>query len=412
MTPPTAVSIFLAVAIQQNSMNQEQGNAAVVLSGCALLLVGIFKPVTEFVTKLIPDCIQASPAVGIGLITALAGAIELDLVVPGKYTIVQMGPLTPAIVISIIGTIIIALSMHFHFRGAFVSGLLFGTIAWWWYEDKWPAEFSSTPNLTLDLHLQIDYKVIILFFNLLFLYVLTLNGIARSMSDLAGLTNVDCSIPRGNWLFIMCGIATILSGYLSGPPILISPETAGGIKAGGKTGLSSLVCGILFSLSVFFCPTFSEVPPAGTSPLLVLVGMMLFMNTSRIKWNHIPEAVPAFFVLLLIPFTYSILCGVGFGYIFYICIGVFSGDLLQKARQLLSRLRNFSYESISSHRESRMDLEDHEYIDEMRCNEELYSTEVLGHNEANQSSFTRVRAGSIVDRLSMDLSSGIKSMQA
>jgi hypothetical protein len=152
---------------------------------------------------------------------------------------------------------------------------------------------------------------ILLILNLVFLYVLTLNGLARyiqpsevshlakffvisrSMSDLAGLTKPSGVIPRGNWLFICCGLTTVLSGYFSGtyyvvvlaslqisvcaactlgPPILVSPESAAGIKAGAKTGLSTVVCGILFGISVFFWPLFKAVPAAGTAPLLIIVG--------------------------------------------------------------------------------------------------------------------------------------------
>jgi AGZA family xanthine/uracil permease-like MFS transporter len=83
------------------------------------------------------------------------------------------------------------------------------------------------------------------------------------MSDLAKLTKPNGDIPRGRWLFVVCGVTTILSGYLSGPPILISPESAAGIKAGAKTGISTVVCGLLFLISVFFAPIFAEIPAAG-----------------------------------------------------------------------------------------------------------------------------------------------------
>lgn len=348
VAPPTAVSIYLAVALQQKGMTHVQGDAAVILSGCVLLFIGVLRPLLALLTHLIPDCIQASTAVGIGLITALAGAIELGLVEQGQYTIVQMGPITPAIVIATISTIIIALATRYNYKGAFISGLIFGTFTWWWAEGAWPAALGSMPAFELDRNVDVDNNVTTLLFNLIFLYILTLNGIARSMSDLAGLTSADGSIPRGSWLFIMCGLATILSGYFSGPPILISPESAGGIKAGARTGLSALVCGLLFALSMFFCPIFSAVPPAGTSPLLIMVGMTLFMNTARINWNSAPEAVPAFFVLLLIPFTYSILAGVGFGYVLYIAIGLFSGNLLDKARAVGAALllKGVGYQNI------------------------------------------------------------------
>lgn len=425
IAPPTAVSIYLAVSLQQYDMSPQEGDAAVVLSGIVLVIIGVVKPVSALVTRLIPDCIQASTAVGIGLITALAGAIELGLVVSGKYTLVQMGEISPAIIIAACGIIIIALTSHYHYKGSFMMGLVFGTLVWWWFEDRWPTEYSSIPQFSFDSDLDMTKRVARLLVNLIFLYTLTLNGIAKSMSDLACLTNLDNSVPRGNWLFIICGLATIVSGYLSGPPILISPESAGGIKAGGKTGMSTLVCGCLFLFSLFFCPLFSVVPPAGTSPLLILIGMTLFMNTSRIRWNHTPESIPAFIVLLLIPFTYSIICGIGFGYVFYIAIGLFTGELWQHMCRFWNEFRGVPYQPVDS---SSLLVDKYpttttggppisnfppplDGYDEMRCNDEIFSESALPHRFSRFSN-TRARTGSIVDRLSMDLTSGIHSMQA
>lgn len=338
IAPPTSISIFLAAVLQQSSMSPTQGNAAVVLSGLMLVGIGFCRPLLLLFSYLIPNCIQASTAVGIGLITALAGAIEIDLVVAGKYTLVEMGPITPEIIIATLATAIIALASHYHYKGAFVSGLVFGTFLWWASEDAWPGAVGNSPEFTVTKNFVIDGDVISLLFNLIFVYIITVNGIARSMSDLAGVTNEGGGIPRGNWLFIITGATTVLSGCLSGPPVLISPESAGGIKAGARTGLSTAVCGILFGLSMFFCPIFKAVPPAGTSPLLLMVGLTLFMNIDRIKWSHVPESVPAFFVLLLIPFTYSILSGVCFGYVMYILIGFFTSDMVNRSKKVSQNL--------------------------------------------------------------------------
>lgn len=332
IAPPASVAIFVSAALQENGMKQAQGDAAVILSGFALLFIGIFNPLLRFVTKLIPDCIQASTAIGIGLITALAGAIELRLVVPGKYAILQMGPITPAIGIAFVATTIIAIALFHKTKGAYTIGLLFGTVVWWIVSGDWPLSVLSIPNFSVNVDLVLDVKVVVLFLNLVFLYIITLSGIARTMADLAHLTNADGSIPRGNWLFIVCGVSTIVSGYFSGPPILISPESGPGIKSGARTGYSMLICGLLYCVAVFFCPVFERIPPAGTSPLLILVGLTLFVNSGRVRWSAPDEAIPAFFVLLLIPFTYSILTGVGVGYVFYIVIGLFTGQLQKKIK--------------------------------------------------------------------------------
>eukprot|EP01031_Cornospumella_fuschlensis_P021033 gene21033-25774_t len=180
-------------------MSRAQGDAAVILSGCVMLCIGVLRPLLALISFLIPHCIQASTAAGIGLITALAGAIELGLVVQGQYTIVEMGPLTPAIVIATIATAITALCTHFQFKGALLAGLCFGTLVWWAVENKWPAHIYAAPHVHAQDIVYVDGHVLTLLFNLLFLYVLTLNGIAKSMADLAALTSKDGSIPRGNW---------------------------------------------------------------------------------------------------------------------------------------------------------------------------------------------------------------------
>lgn len=160
------------------------------------------------------------------------------------------------VVIGVAALIIVAAMLHYHVKGAFCSGLIFGTLVWWFVSGEYPSGLVADPSAAeKDAgHFEESGDIALLVFNLIFLYFLTLNGLARSMSDLAGLTKKNGSIPRAGFLFIVCGLTTVLSGYFSGPPILISPESAAGIKAGAKTGLSTLVCGILFGISVFFYP--------------------------------------------------------------------------------------------------------------------------------------------------------------
>lgn len=232
---------------------------------------------------------------------------------------------------------IIGISLHYQIKGAFCLGLLFGTFVWWAHIDQDLSDIASTPKMHssgcsifstsctwTSVH---DNKLMgILVFDLVFLYIMTLNGLTRSLSDLAHLTKPDGAIPGGRWLFLVCGSVTVLSGLLSGPPLLISPESAGGIKAGAKTGLSTCVCGILFGISAFFSPLFSDVPKAGTAPLLLMIGVLLFQNVKRIDWSESRLAIPAFCCLFFIPFTYSIANGLYIAYAIYILIGMFTGD--------------------------------------------------------------------------------------
>jgi hypothetical protein len=285
---------------------------------------------------------------GIGLLTALAGATEIDLVVTGHYTIVKLGKITAEVMVTIAGSdiflrfssfsgsIIIGIALHYHVKGAFCLALCFGTIVWWSYDDSWPKSVASVPKITLfEGFSGEDYQdVILLTLDLLFLYILTLSGLVSSLSTLAGLVRPDNTTPRNRWLFIVCGVCTCMSGLLSGPPILISPESASGIKGGAKTGLSTIVCGLLFAVSVFFSPIFRHVPSAATAPLLIGVGVILFQNVHKLNWKLITDSMPAYFVLFFIPFTYSILQGVAIGYVVYLALAVFTGQIFYSTLDL------------------------------------------------------------------------------
>lgn len=314
LAPPTVVSIFLSVFLQQGGLDPNHGNIAVILSGGLLILFG-WKPLGRLAARLIPVSIQVGTAIGIGLLTALAGATEIDFVTTGKYSIVQMGYITPKIMIAICGVIIIAVAMFYHVKGSFALAVVFCSIVWWIYDDDFPDTFAGAPSLSIaNLARGNSQSTGLLVSDLIFLYVLYLNGLMTSLSNLAVLTREDSTVPRGRWIFIMCGIFTMISGVFCSAPILISPESSASIKAGAKTGLSAVVCGVLFLLSLFFAPLFEETPAAGTSPVLIMIGIILFQNCSRIDWRNITAAAPAFVVLFFIPFTYSVIQGMHIPY--------------------------------------------------------------------------------------------------
>jgi len=111
---------------------------------------------------------------------------------------------------------------------------------WWAATGEIPEGVVLAPEVIKDEG-YIHPDVVLMIFNLFFLYFIFLNGVARSMSDLGKLTKSNGAIPRGNMLFIVCGLTSLLSGYFSGPPILISPETAAGIKAGEVMVMFSVI---------------------------------------------------------------------------------------------------------------------------------------------------------------------------
>lgn len=310
LAPPTVVSIFLSGSLQQNNLSPTVGSTCVIFSGLLLVFFG-WRPIGQLAAKLVPQSIQIGTAVGIGLLTALAGSTEIDLIVSGQYTIVEIGYITPEIMIALAGVIIISVAMYYHVKGSFCLAVILCSLIWWSYDDSFPRSIAGTPHITITdfSSTPVAGKHAFLIIDLIFLYVLYLNGLMTSLSNLAVLTRDDATVPRGRWVYIMCGIFTIISGCFSSAPILISPESSASIKAGAKTGLSAVVCGVLFLLSTFFAPLFQTTPAAGTSPVLIMIGIILFQNSSRVDWRDITVAAPAFIVLFYIPFTYSVIQG-------------------------------------------------------------------------------------------------------
>lgn len=333
IAPPTAISIFLASSLRSQNLLPLDGNLAVAMSGIAMFFLGIFGPIISFITLLIPECIQASTTVGIGLLTALAGATEIHLVVRGKYTLLEIGDITNEVIISMAGLVVLGMAIIHHSKLAYVISLGFGTIVWWSFIEEWPTKWTAVPEFHSDTLESGNSNTQILTFSLIFLNILTLFGLARALCDLAHITPSDGSIPRGRLLILVIGLCNIVSGLLYGPPIIISPETAGGIKAGAKTGLSAIVCGILFLLSIFWGPVFSRIPAVATSPLLIIIGLILFMNISRIDFKVSKYGIPSFCCLFFIPFTNSIICGLSIGYVMYIILNLFTLDLYYEIKK-------------------------------------------------------------------------------
>jgi AGZA family xanthine/uracil permease-like MFS transporter len=327
--PPTVVVIFLAVFLRNfdDVDPTSLGSAGVVLSGCATMLL-FYRPLGNFVARLIPTSIQTGTAIGIGLLTALAGATEIDFVRQGERNLVQLGNISPDVCIAMSGVVLICIATYYKVKGSFCMAIIACSLVSWINDGNWPKGVFSFYTSTYYTGQDMTNKHLpVLTLDLIFLYVLYLNGLVSTLSMMAGLTREDGAIPRGRWIFVLTGLMTVAGGFLTGAPVLISPESAAGIKDGARTGLSAVTCGVLFIASLFFAPVFEAIPNAGTSPCLLMIGTMLFQNVARIDWKSVKDATPAFVVLFFIPFSFSIIQGVILGYIVYVVVGIFTGDL-------------------------------------------------------------------------------------
>ncbi len=281
--------------------------------------------------------IKVGICLGVGLLIALESLTEIGLVRSGERTVLDIGEFNAEIYIAMAAFVVIGIALHYRVRGAFLIGLVLGTVLYWAFQvvdGEGEVHVSSSDvfvgmsdltmsfaSFTLDnASRSLVYRLV---FDLYVIGVILLNGLAHGLSEMAGIKREDGTLPRGKWLYAACGIGTLLSSLLGSGPIMISPESAPGIKSGARTGLSAVVCGMLFLLSTVLCPLFAKVPASGTSPVLLMIGMMLFENAGKVNWSSVKEALPVFLMSVFIPFTYSIFNGVLFGFgiyaVLYLC---------------------------------------------------------------------------------------------
>jgi AGZA family xanthine/uracil permease-like MFS transporter len=125
-------------------------------------------------------------------------------------------------------------------------------------------------------------------------------------------------------------VSVLLSGLFGSSPTVATVETAAGIASGGRTGLTSVVTGVLFILSLLFIPVIKVIPDSAIAPILIIIGILMLGNIKKLNFSDLTESIPAFMIITIIPFTYSIADGMAFGFILYPFLKLVTG----KAREV------------------------------------------------------------------------------
>jgi AGZA family xanthine/uracil permease-like MFS transporter len=306
---------------------------AVFLSGLlflALTAVGI----RQMILRAIPHELYAAVASGIGLFIALIGFQNAGIISADPTTLVTIGNLrNPAAVLALLGLLIMVALEVRKVRGAILIGVLSITaLAWALGLTHWtPAAggFSSlaATAFQLDIRGALSKGLLEIVFVFFFVDLFDNLGTLVAVTKRAGLIEPDHSIPRLNRILFTDATATVF-GSLTGTSTVVSyVESTAGVAAGGRSGVTAIVTGLLFLAAIGAAPFVSIVPPAATAPALILVGSMMLSTISEIRWREPLIAVPAFLTLVLIPFTFSIANGLGFGIISWAALHLAAGKI-------------------------------------------------------------------------------------
>ena len=192
-------------------------------------------------------------------------------------------------------------------------------------------DFFCTPPSIAPIAMHFDFSkllsvdMIILVFTLLFMDLFDTLGTLVGVCENAGMVNKDGSIPKLETMLTADAVATTLGACLGSSTTTTFVESASGVGAGGRTGVTSLVVSICFLLSLFLSPFFLSIPSAATAPVLVIVGYMMMKTMVHIDLNDKFNAFPAFITIIIMPLTFSISNGILMGFISYVSIRVIYG---------------------------------------------------------------------------------------
>jgi AGZA family xanthine/uracil permease-like MFS transporter len=330
---------------------------AVFLSGIiflALTAAGI----RQMILRSIPHELYAAVASGIGLFIAFIGFHNAGLVVGDAETLVSLGNLrNPTAALALFGLIVMVALEVKRVRGSILIGVLATTAFAWalalavlhagaslsnvlstnttfWAQNL--AHWSPAPGglqaltqtaLKLDIRGAISKGLLEIIFVFFFVDLFDNLGTLVAVTKRAGLIATDHSIPRLNRILFADAASTVF-GSLTGTSTVTSyVESTAGVMAGGRSGVTAIVTGILFLGAIVAAPFVSIVPQAATAPALILVGSMMLATITEIRWTDPLVAVPAFLTLILIPLTYSIANGLGFGIIAWAILHLITGKL-------------------------------------------------------------------------------------
>ncbi|HUY95467.1 MAG TPA: NCS2 family permease, partial [Terracidiphilus sp.] len=304
---------------------------AVFLSGL-LFLATTAAGVRQMILRAIPHELYAAVAGGIGLFIAFIGLERAGIVVHDPNTLVTLGDVrSPMAALALLGLMVMTALEVRKVRGAILIGILAVTgIAWAFHLVHWTrAPFAldalSQTAFKLNIGAALGKGLLEIVFVFFFVDLFDNLGTLVAVTKRAGLIAPDHTIPRLNRILTTDAIATI-AGSLAGTSTVTSyVESTAGVAAGGRSGVTAIVTGILFLGAIAAAPFAGAVPAAATAPALILVGCMMLATISEIPWREPLVALPAFLTLVLIPLTYSIANGLGFGIVSWAVLHLAAG---------------------------------------------------------------------------------------
>jgi AGZA family xanthine/uracil permease-like MFS transporter len=328
LAPGMGLNAYFAYTVcGQMGIPWQTALAAVFLEGVIFLVLALFGA-RRAIFRSIPRSLAYAISAGIGLFIALIGLKNAGIVTYSKATLLQLGNLKePQAVITLLSLILITLLVKKGVKGSLLIGIGFATaLAAALGMVKAPHAVFGFPHpetaFKLSFHQIFSLQIVPVITAFLLVDVFDTVGTLSALCTRLGIELHDKRVGRA----LTCdAVGTTVGGLLGTSTVTTYVESASGVAAGGKTGLTAVTVAALFALSLFLYPLISVVPEFATSAVLIFVGYFMVESLKNVEWSDVTEALPAFVTLIGIPLTFSISDGMGLGFITYTAVKLLSG---------------------------------------------------------------------------------------
>jgi AGZA family xanthine/uracil permease-like MFS transporter len=333
---------FSFTVVQQMGVPWPVALGCVFISGVAFLILTL-TGVRQLIVAVIPMHLFAAVAGGIGLFIGFIGLKNAGIVVANPATFVALGDLkAPGAALALFGLLLIATLSVWKVRGAMLIGIVATTLVAWVFGQVTvtPAPYSLSAltgtAFALDLPgvfgLSGKHGLGLLEILFVFLFVDLFDNIGTlvAVTKRAGLMDKAGRIPGLNRILMADAAATIVGSIAGTSTVTSYVESAAGVQEGGRTGLTAVVTGVLFLLTMFVAPYAQIVPLAATAPALIIVGGLMLLPLTEVQWEDPQAAIPAFLTVAMIPLTFSIANGLAFGITAHAALKLLRGQAERK----------------------------------------------------------------------------------
>jgi AGZA family xanthine/uracil permease-like MFS transporter len=324
---------FTYTVVKGMGVPWETALGAVFFSGVAFLILTA-AGIRELIVQAIPPPLYAAVACGIGLFIAMIGLRNAGIIIQSSSTLVTLGNLRDKnTALALFGLALTAGLLAWGVRAAMLLGILattlvgaaFGLVHWT------PGSYSlADMSATLGkLNIRGAWNIGFLEIVFVFLFVDLFDNLGTlvGVSKKAGLFDETNHIPRIRRILFTDATATVVGSFAGTSTVVSYIESAAGVTAGGRSGVTAIVTGLLFLVALFFAPLVGAVPSGATAPALILVGSLMMSHVGEIQWSESSIAIPAFLTIVMIPLTFSIATGLSFGFTAYALLRLVKGGV-------------------------------------------------------------------------------------